>query len=119
MSGIIKKESMNEIAIKSGCSEVRGHPVEWTGEMWVYSDNKQPLPSDGGKERPCIKCGQKERPGKGGVDQCLGVLPGVDNACCGHGNPEYSYIRFTNGVVVTGFVVNTTKQEADSKKVEL
>ena len=39
------------------------------------------------------------------VDACLGILPGVDNACCGHGVREKSYIRFSNGMVVKGFEV--------------
>ena len=29
----------------------------------------------------------------------------VDNACCGHGVQEESYIRFTNGVAIRGFKV--------------
>ena len=33
------------------------------------------------------------------IDPCLGRLPGVQFACCGHGDPlEDPYIMFTNGV---------------------
>lgn len=36
---------------------------------------------------------------KEAVDPCLGKLPGVQFACCGHGDPEEDpYIMFTNGV---------------------
>ena len=27
-------------------------------------------------------------------DPCIGFLPGVYNACCGHGDPDYAYITF-------------------------
>jgi hypothetical protein len=32
-------------------------------------------------------------------DPCLGELPGVKYACCGHGG-KYGYIYFTNGQVI-------------------
>lgn len=40
-----------------------------------------------------------------GVDPCLGRLPGVVNACCGHGDVEMSYIEFENGVSVSGMIL--------------
>lgn len=40
------------------------------------------------------------------ADACLGLLPGVANACCGHGTRAESYIQFTNGVTVRGFMVD-------------
>lgn len=83
------------------CSHFRGHPTVWVGDRWLYADNQQPIPGWGGESRACIKCGKWS--GDGEVDECLGVLPGVDNACCGHGVPDQSYIRFTNGVTVRGF----------------
>jgi hypothetical protein len=37
-------------------------------------------------------------------DPCLGYLPGVDSACCGHGGGHTDgldgYIRFENGMIV-------------------
>lgn len=33
-------------------------------------------------------------------DPCIGELPGVNFACCGHGG-RLGYISFTNGVAVT------------------
>ena len=57
--------------------------------------------------RPCILCGiEFEGSYKGKADPCLGELPGVNNACCGHGEPKYAYIKFTNGMVVKGFTVD-------------
>ena len=37
--------------------------------------------------------------GTGHPDPCIGNLPGVRYACCGHGK-DYGYIVFENGVVV-------------------
>ena len=46
----------------------------------------------------------KDEDGKrtGYADPCIGILPGVKYACCGHGNQPYSagYIFFENGVVI-------------------
>ena len=40
--------------------------------------------------------------GKDRVDPCLGCLPGVAFACCGHGGKGTcpGYISFTNGTVI-------------------
>ena len=42
-------------------------------------------------------------------DPCLGHLPGVSFACCGHGNQEKAYIVFENGVKISGFTVDDIK----------
>lgn len=88
-------------------SYFRGHLIVFEGEFpngrWLYADTREPLPGWGGKIRCCAKCDSKHEFHES--DPCLGNLPGVDNACCGHGVREESYIRFTNGVVVKGFVV--------------
>ena len=47
--------------------------------------------------KPCGKCG-KLLP-ESGPDPCLGMLPGVRFACCGHGK-ERGYIMFANGLTV-------------------
>jgi hypothetical protein len=80
----------------------RGYPIFWDEESkeWRFVDNNAIMRTEHDK-RPCKKCGkvfQGSNP-----DPCLGNLPGVDNACCGHGIKEYAYIRFTNGVVVRNF----------------
>lgn len=48
---------------------------------------------------PCVKCGKL--PTKEGHDACLGTLPGVTDACCGHGVKE-AYIIFENGIIIRG-----------------
>ena len=75
----------------------RGHPIHaeivWdksgenmtTGE-WVYDDTGEPIK---GNERPCANCGRMPSPK--GHDACLGTLPGVKAACCGHGGRDKKY----------------------------
>lgn len=48
----------------------------------------------------CPRCG--ERRFKTGEDACLGKLPGVWSACCGHGIGE-GHICFISGVTLHGF----------------
>lgn len=62
---------------------MRGHlVVSADGHTWQYADTREPADDS----RPCIKCG--EFPTSEGHDACLGVLPGVSAACCGHGAEE-------------------------------
>jgi hypothetical protein len=51
---------------------------------------------------PCVKCGKL--PTEEGHDACLGTLPGVVDACCGHGVKE-PYIIFENGLTIRGSLV--------------
>lgn len=61
-----------------------------------HPDMKQPP--------PCKKCGhQKEF--KGEPDGCLGWLPGVVDACCGHGENGEQYLHFQDGTVITDFSI--------------
>ena len=88
----------------------RGHPIIFINKKWLYSNTKKALPGYGGDKtpRPCLHCGKIFDFHES--DPCLGDLPGVDNACCGHGVREESYIRFTNGVVVRGFTIEYTER---------
>ena len=91
-------------------TKFRGHSIEYNEDIqhWVYEDTKEPAGFDF-DIRPCKKCGKLfEGSNKGQADRCLGELPGVDNACCGHGDPSAAYVRFTNGVVLKGFTVETS-----------
>lgn len=92
----------------AGKSHWRGHPIIWlkSQEKWVFEDDLSDIMANGGEIRPCVKCGKTfQGSNTGDPDPCIGVLPGVDNACCGHGVPEMAYIRFTNGVTIKGFVL--------------
>lgn len=78
----------------------RGHKIVWdeVKKEWFYDDDFKPIK---GNIRPCKRCGKTFiGSGEGKPDPCIGNLPGVDNACCGHG--EEGYIRFKNGVVIKG-----------------
>ena len=78
-------------------SKYRGHKIEYINNEWVYSDTKELISKN--KNRVCSKCGKKET--KEGHDACLGKLPGLMNACCGHGSDE-PYIQFLDGKCICG-----------------
>lgn len=63
-------------------SHRRGHVIEWRDGQWCYSDTGEVADYD----RPCIRCGQMPTPE--GYDACLGFVPGVQSACCGHVEDE-------------------------------
>jgi len=79
-------------------SKHHGHPIELKPRGWVYSDTKEPISQD--TPRTCGKCGLA--PTKEGHDGCLGTLPGLMNACCGHGRTSAAYIQFWTGRCVRG-----------------
>ena len=68
----------------------RGHPVVYLeGEDCErYADDLTPTVDEAGAsvERPCVQCGLLAVPD--GPDPCLGLLPDVRAACCGHGVDE-------------------------------
>lgn len=64
----------------------RGHPTHYDGIAWRFDDTGET--ADG--SRVCVRCGRQ--PTLEGHDACLGSLPGVISACCGHGvEPPYHY----------------------------
>lgn len=80
----------------------RGNPIYLDASCgeWRFTDSNRPV-RDCHQDKPCGKCGQM--PTAEGHDPCLGELPGVVNACCGHGRREEAYIQFATGVRVAGF----------------
>lgn len=78
-------------------AELRGHTMYLDGGQWLYADTKTPTI---GHDRPCGYCGKPNT--REGHDACLGTLPGVRNACCGHGQEDIAYIQLTNGVHIQG-----------------
>ena len=92
-------------------SHFRGHSTIFLDGVWVYMDTKERA-GFGYEVRPCKKCGLVfEGSNMGDTDPCLGELPGVDNACCGHGIRAESYIRFKNGKVIKDFVIEDLEDE--------
>ena len=69
-------------------AQSRGWKIVWNGSKWIYEDDGTSI----NKQRPCIRCGKKPTPE--GYDACLGKLPGVHSACCGHGIDE-KFILYT------------------------
>lgn len=84
----------------------RGHPMHYHDEsgQWLYDDDHSPVATNGTETRPCGKCGEYRT--KEGHDPCLGTLPGVVNACCGHGDESVSYVAFASGIILRGFVID-------------
>lgn len=85
----------------------RGHPtvVDMADDPVLrYEETGEPAPNWQDADIPCGVCGRRPS-APGGADACLDWLPGVVDACCGHGDRERSYIRFANGVEVWGFIV--------------
>jgi hypothetical protein len=87
-------------------SKNRGNDIELINNIWVYSDTKEPV-ANNYKNKPCGYCGKNST--KEGHDGCLGTLRGLMNACCGHGNIEFTYVQFWDGSVIYG---------EDAKKIQ-
>lgn len=68
-----------------------GYEIQYTNNQWIYSDKKESIVDN---PRPCRCCGKY--PKVHGYDYCLGDLPNVRSACCGH-NVEKPYVVFNNG----------------------
>ena len=78
---------------------LRGHGIafDFDGGQWIYKDTGAPTV---GNDRPCGYCGRGRT--ATGHDGCLGTLPGVRNACCGHGIMDEAYIQLSSGTRVAG-----------------
>ena len=64
--------------------------------VWRMSGTRKPVKKAVVNCKRCLKTMKFGDP-----DPCLGVLPGVAYACCGHGVEE-GYIYFHSGVVIRG-----------------
>ena len=70
----------------------RGHVIV-CDERWSYADTGQLVREN--IDRECGKCGKPNT--ADGHDGCLGTIPGVRNACCGHGYTPSAYVQFLDG----------------------
>ena len=52
-------------------------------------------------DKVCQRCGKTKNPRRG-PDPCLGYLPGVRFACCGHGRLKFAYVFMEDGRVLRG-----------------
>ncbi len=75
-----------------------GHAIYYDERcsQWLFG-NGVPV-SEAWKDRSCGHCGLPNTPQ--GHDGCLGILPGVMNACCGHGEIREAYVQFSNGTII-------------------
>lgn len=85
---------------------LRGHPIIYIHEIWLYEDTKTPTD---GNERPCGRCDYPQT--DEGHDGCLGTLPGIMNACCGHGQIKEAYVQFLDGSSIHGQSANIILHE--------
>jgi hypothetical protein len=69
-----------------------GHRMHYENDAWFFNDTGEPII---GSNRPCVFCFKVRT--KEGHDGCLGSLPNVSNACCGHGDIEEAYVLFDDG----------------------
>jgi hypothetical protein len=76
----------------------RGHEIVEIGDVWVYADTREPVADN--PERPCGLCRLPNR--DDGHDACLGEIPGLMNACCGHGEAALAYAQLLDRSVVAG-----------------
>lgn len=74
---------------------VFGYPAEHdsTTDSWVFNDTGETVSPESIAIRFCPRCAQ--RPTEDGHDPCIANLPGVRNACCGHGGALEAYDRET------------------------
>lgn len=72
----------------------KGHAAYHNHETrkWYYSDTGEDVNT---VNRPCAHCQAAST--EEGHDACLGTLPGVSNACCGHGDLEQLYVLLEDG----------------------
>lgn len=91
----------------SAISNFKGAKITWNekAEDWFHEDGTKHEVTD---VLECPKC--KEKSSRLEHDPCLKDLPGVMNACCGHGS-GLGYIQFINGVTIHFTLANIKKAE--------
>ncbi len=85
---------------KEEISKFRGYDIKKVGNEFVFCDTGEPT-IETWHNRPCGHCKKHNTPE--GHDGCLGTLPFVINACCGHGNYKEAYLQLENKKILRGF----------------
>ena len=80
-------------------AKYNGHDIKLVDGEWYFCDTDL-LVSETWKESGCGYC--KLPRTDEGHDGCLGTLPGIMNACCGHGNIEEAYIQYWDKNIISG-----------------
>ena len=87
-------------------SKWRGNTIYCKNDKWHYQKDNKLVSED--SRRKCGHCGESET--KEGHDGCIGKIPDVMNACCGHGSIGEAYIQYNNGAVIRGeYAINIMK----------
>lgn len=82
---------------------------------WKYRSDNEFVCSD--PNRKCGSCGLDQT--IEGHDGCLGTLPYVMNACCGHGDKKDTYVQFTQGTIIQGLLaLNIIKTFKSLEKIK-
>ena len=93
---------MKRIALDGcGASDARwrGHDMACADDgLWRYTDTGQLVSAQ--PRRDCGHCGYGNT--SKGHDACIGTLPGVLNACCGHGVDREAYVMLETGERMSG-----------------
>jgi hypothetical protein len=79
-------------------SKYRGHDIFCINDEWFYFDTKESISNN--INRSCGYCGKPNT--EEDHDFCISNLPGVMNACCGHGNNNEAYIQFPDRSSIHG-----------------
>ncbi len=77
-------------------SHYQGHGI-YFDKAWHYVDDDTTVKDS---IRPCGKCDKLAT--ADGHDSCIANLPGVRNACCGHGDASAAYIEFDDLSIIRG-----------------
>ena len=93
----------------------RGHQIWFddSTEVWRYTDDNSPVQGNW-ENRPCGKCGEMFT--TDGHDPCIANLPGVMNACCGHGNENEAYIQFDGGETIHGLAATQCQRSMTDRR---
>ena len=75
---------------------------KWRGHEVIVSNGEMFYVDTGEKSyrRDCGHCGKSDT--IDGHDGCLGEIPDIMNACCGHGIVEDAYIQYWDGTTDDG-----------------
>lgn len=69
-------------------------------QAWRYDSDGANVADE--PDRMCGRCNSPNR--EDDHDACLGELPGVMNACCGHGETAEAYVQYPDGSSVRGLI---------------
>jgi hypothetical protein len=78
-----------------------GREIYYIGNEWCWAEDMTPI---GMPWRVCPHCGKypledHEDP----PDPCMGWVPGIRYACCGHGNIEEAYVLLESDELYSGY----------------